>query len=209
MADNDNKTKQRAKITLTKLNIFLWAVIIITVIISAYHFCNDTESEMAKIEVEKRIDVTPNIITAMNEIGEWEFLSINDEELVDTIRKGFFSDDRLVRIYYGKLSIGINMHKATPRWIKQVGTDSIAVRLPKVELLDNNFIDEARSKAFIETGKWSDADREKMYNTAYMKMKQRCLTPQNMNTAKDNAKEQIGKMLKAMGVEKYSVEFDN
>lgn len=201
-----NNRRRFGGLTLTKLNIFLWAVITIAVIVLVYRFCNDTEKEIAKIEVNDKIDVTPTIITAMKEIGEWEFLSVNDEELVDTVKKGFFTDDKLVRIYYGKLSLGINMHKAGPHWIRQ-HNDSIIITLPKIELLDNNFIDEARTNAFIEKGKWTDADREAMYNKAYRQMKQRCLTPQNISIAKSNATTQMEKMLNAMGIEKYRIDF--
>lgn len=201
-----NNRRRFGGLTLTKLNIFLWAVITIAVIVLVYRFCNDTEKEIAKIEVNDKIDVTPTIITAMKEIGEWEFLSVNDEELVDTVKKGFFTDDKLVRIYYGKLSLGINMHKASPHWIRQ-HNDSIFITLPKIELLDNNFIDEARTNAFIEKGKWTDADREAMYNKAYRQMKQRCLTPQNISIAKSNATAQMEKMLNAMGIEKYRIDF--
>ena len=49
---------------------------------------------------------TPTQITAMKEIGEWEFLVVHDEELVDTVRKGVFTDDSLIRIYYGTYALG-------------------------------------------------------------------------------------------------------
>ena len=42
--------------------------------------------------------MTPSEIESIRRIGQWEFMAINDEELVDTVRKGFFSDDHLVRI---------------------------------------------------------------------------------------------------------------
>ena len=51
-----------------------------------------------ELGVDNQIDVTPTQIESIKEIGEWEFLSISNEELVDTIRKGLFSDDHLVRI---------------------------------------------------------------------------------------------------------------
>ena len=96
------------------------------------------------VEVDQSIDVTPEQITSIKAIGEWEFLSIASEELVDTIRKGFLSDDHLVRIYYGTVRLGINMHQVEPGWIVATG-DSITVTLPQPGLLDKDFIDEARS----------------------------------------------------------------
>lgn len=192
------------KITLTKLNIMLWAVAVIAVVVLVFGFCHTAKTSSARLVVDDRIDVTPTIITSMKQIGEWEFLSVNDEELVDTIKRGFLRDDKLVRIYYGKLSLGINMHYVSPRWIRQQG-DSVLVALPKIELLDKDFIDEARTKAFIETGSWTDADRDSLYHRAYAKMLTRCLTEENIKTARENASLQFGKMLKALGIEKFAI----
>ncbi len=188
----------------TKMNITLWAVAVIAAVAVVMRLCSATKGDKAEIVVDDRIDITPTLITSMKEIGEWEFLAIDDEELVDTVRKGFLKDDNLVRIYYGRLSLGINMHKADPKWATQKG-DTVIVTLPRVELLDNDFIDETRTKAFIETGSWSDADREALYRKAYAMMKRRCLTAANIKAAEDNAKEQLGKMIKALGVEKYEI----
>lgn len=198
-----NKTGKN-KITLTKLNIMLWAVAVIAVVVLVFGFCHTAKTSSARLVVDDRIDVTPTIITSMKQIGEWEFLSVNDEELVDTIKRGFLRDDKLVRIYYGKLSLGINMHDVSPRWIRQQG-DSVLVALPKIELLDKDFIDEARTKAFIETGSWTDADRDSLYHRAYAKMLTRCLTEDNIKTARENASLQFGKMLKALGIEKFAI----
>ena len=192
------------KITLTKLNIMLWAVAVIAVVVLVFGFCHTAKTSSARLAVDDKIDVTPTIITSMKQIGEWEFLSVNDEELVDTIKRGFLRDDKLVRIYYGKLSLGINMHDVSPRWIRQQG-DSVLVALPKIELLDKDFIDEARTKAFIETGSWTDADRDSLYHRAYAKMLTRCLTEENIKTARENASLQFGKMLKALGIEKFAI----
>lgn len=59
---------------------------------------------------------TPTQIQSIKDIGEWEFLSVSLEELTDTVRKGFISDDELSRIYYGTLRLGINMHQLEPGW---------------------------------------------------------------------------------------------
>lgn len=192
------------KITLTKLNILIWGVAVAAAIALLLAFCHTARQAKVSVEVDNRIDVTPTIITSMKEIGEWEFLSVNDEELVDTIRRGFLRDEKLVRIYYGKLSLGINMHDVSPRWVKEDG-DSVILTLPDIELLDNDFIDETRTKAFIETGNWTDADRDSLYQRAYAKMKRRCLTRSNIEAARQNATEQFGKMLKTLSVEKFRI----
>ena len=42
-----------------------------------------------------RFEVTAVQVQKLKDIGQWEFLSISDEELIDTVRHGFFSDDQL------------------------------------------------------------------------------------------------------------------
>jgi len=153
------------------------------------------------------INVTPQQIQLIKDIGEWEFLSVSNEELVDTVRKGLFSDDHLVRIYYGTLRLGIDLSKAKKGWIKTEG-DSVMVTLPRIGLLDRNFIDEARTKAFYESGRWTAADREALYRKAYRQMIAHCLTPENLRSAQDNADQQFRKMLKAMGFNYVSIDFE-
>ena len=162
-----------------------------------------SQSEVT-LDVNQEIDLTPEQITSIEAIGEWEFLAIANEELVDTTRKGFFKDDHLVRIYYGTVRLGINMKNVEPGWI-QTGGDSILVTLPQPGLLDKNFIDEARTKSFFETGKWSHQDRDKLYQKAYRQMLAHCLTPENLRSARENGEALFTKMMKNMGYERISV----
>ena len=158
------------------------------------------------VDVDQKINVTPEQIESIKAIGEWEFLSIADEEMVDTMRKGIFSDDHLVRIYYGTVRLGINMHQVEPGWISASG-DSIEVTLPKIGLLDRDFIDEARTKSFHESGRWKAADREAMYRKAYKKMLKRCVTPENIKSAKHNGEEQFRQIMKSMGYEHIAIKW--
>ena len=162
-----------------------------------------SQSEVT-LDVNQEIDLTPEQITSIEAIGEWEFLAIANEELVDTTRKGFFKDDHLVRIYYGTVRLGINMKNVEPGWI-QTGGDSIVVTLPQPSLLDKNFIDEARTKSFFETGKWSHQDRDKLYQKAYRQMLAHCLTPANLRSARENGEALFTKMMKSIGYERVSI----
>ena len=162
-----------------------------------------SQSEVT-LDVNQEIDLTPEQITSIEAIGEWEFLAIANEELVDTTRKGFFKDDHLVRIYYGTVRLGIDMKNVEPGWI-QTGGDSILVTLPQPGLLDKNFIDEARTKSFFESGKWSHQDRDKLYQKAYRQMLAHCLTPENLRSARENGEALFIKMMKSMGYERVNV----
>jgi hypothetical protein len=152
------------------------------------------------------IGLTPTQIESIKAVGEWEFLSISTEELVDTTRKRLFSDDHLVRIYYGTLRLGVNMKQVEPDWIKQ-RNDTLFLTLPEVGLLDKDFIDEARTKSFFESGTWKAEDREALYKRAYRKMIAHCLTPTNLSTAEDNARESFRKLLRSMGYQKVDIRF--
>ena len=158
------------------------------------------------IDVNEQINVTPEQIESIKAIGDWEFLAIADEELVDTVRKGIFSDDHLVRIYYGTVRLGINMHHVEPGWIKASG-DSIEVTLPKIGLLDRDFIDEARTKSFHESGRWKPEDREALYKKAYQKMLRHCVTPENIRSAQQNGDAQFRHMMKTMGYEHIKIQW--
>ena len=160
-----------------------------------------------ELGVDDRIGDTPTQIESMKAIGEWEFLSVSNEELVDTVRKGLLSDDHLVRIYYGTLRLGINMHQARPHWLTVSGDTATAV-LPKVGLLDKDFIDEARTKSFYESGSWQESDREALYKKAYRMMLQRCMTPSNLKAAEENAEAQFRKMLLALGYKTVIIKFE-
>ena len=192
---------------LTKIYILLGLVAVIVVAGLVWRLIDEVKDAKIEVVSDNKIDITPEVVQSIKSIGEWEFLSIADEEMVDTTRKGIFSDDHLVRSYYGQLSIGVNMRKVGPRWIEVTG-DSVTVTMPKVELLDNDFIDEARTKSFYESGKWSAADREAMYRRAYSMMKRNCLNAKNIRAAEMNAEAQIANIMKGLGFRAVTVRFD-
>ena len=177
------------------------AVIVLAVWI--YHALSDARLEVG---ADDSIGLTPTQIESIKAVGEWEFLSISTEELIDTTRKRLFSDDQLVRIYYGTLRLGVNMKQVEPGWIEQ-RNDTLFLTLPKVGLLDRDFIDEARTKSFFESGTWKAEDREALYKRAYRKMKAHCLTPTNLGTAEENAREGFRKLLRSMGYQKTVINF--
>lgn len=151
--------------------------------------------------------ISPTQVKSIESIGQWEFLCVSDEELIDTTRHGFFGDDKLVRIYYGTLHLGIDMKDVKEGWMK-ADQDTITCTLPPIKLLDNNFIDEAKTHSFFETGKWTGKDRQNLYNRAYAAMKKRCLSQANITSAENNAQSQFFKMMKAMGFANVKVEFE-
>lgn len=182
-------------LTLVAIIIFLWWLLIAE------------KDNHIGLKVDDDINPTPEQIQSIRDIGQWEFLSISNEELVDTVRKGVFSDDQLVRIYYGTLRLGVDLSKTKKNWISAHG-DTIVVRLPKVGLLDKEFIDETRTKAFYESGRWTARDREALYRKARRQMISHALTKENLKTAEANAEHEVRRMMSAMGYNNITVKFD-
>ena len=177
------------------LTVIAVAVCIIVVVIALMR-CNATTS--LHISHEGQVEITPTQIDSIRSIGQWEFLSIADEEIVDTVRHGFFGDDQLSRIYYGTLRLGLDLRTMPDDWIT-MDHDTVVVTIPSARLLDDDFLDEARTRSFIEEGKWSEADRAALSRKAIYLMRRRCLTPANIRRANDNAKVQIEQLIRSMG----------
>ena len=189
-----------------RLGLILFGISLLIVAFFWLRSC--TRNDYVQLGADDTIDPTPTQIQSIKAIGEWEFLSVSLEELTDTIRKGFLSDDELSRIYYGTLRLGINMHQVEPGWLEADG-DSVSLTLPRVTLLDRDFIDEARTKPFFESGSWKPEDREALYRQAHENMLQHGLTKDNLAAAEDNAREQITSLMRAMGFTKVTIIFKN
>lgn len=167
-----------------------------------------TKDDYIDLGTDTAIGITPTQIQSIKAIGEWEFLAVSAEELVDTVRKGLLMNDELARIYYGTLRLGINMHQVKPGWMEVRG-DSVTMVLPAIGLLDKDFIDEARTKSFYESGSWKSADREALYKKAYRMMRQHCMTKENLRAAETNGEEQFRNMLRSMGYKHVRITFEN
>ena len=187
--------------TLKTTMMLLLAGILIIAAIWLYQGVRQTE---IGLDVNEGIDITPEQIQKIKDIGEWEFLSVADEQLVDTTRRGIFSDDHLVRIYYGTMRLGINMRQVEPGWLRSEG-DSILVTLPPIQLLDRDFIDEARTRSFHESGSWTAKDREALFMKAHRQMLRHGLTPENLKAAQENGEALFRQMLRSMGFERVSI----
>jgi len=192
--------------TYIKITITILAVVLL---LAGFFWLRDlTKDDHFTVGSDTQIDVTPTQIMSIKAIGEWEYLAVNAEELVDTVRKGFFTDDQLVRIYYGTLRLGIDMSQLEPEWITVSG-DSVTLLLPKVGLLDTDFIDEARTKPFFESGRWDAEAKEALYKKAYRQMKAHCLTKENLQAAQTNGEEQMRNMMQSMGYKNIKITWKN
>ena len=184
--------------------IYALLILIVSVLIIAFVWLNrDNHVELSQNE---RIGLTPARIRSIESIGEWEFLAVSDEELVDTVRYGLFGDAELVRVYYGTMRLGINLREAKPGWIK-AEKDTVAVTLPAIKLLDEDFIDEAMTRPFFEKGSWKESDKALLYKKAYRLMRRRGLSKRNLEAAQRNAVSQFHNLLSGMGFKHIRIDF--
>ena len=193
---------------LTYIKIGIGVVVVVLLVAGFFWLRGLTKDDDIDFGTDTAIGITPTQIQSIKAIGEWEFLAVSAEELVDTVRKGLLMNDELARIYYGTLRLGINMHQVKPGWMEVRG-DSVTMVLPTIGLLDKDFIDEARTKSFYESGSWKSADREALYKKAYRMMRQHCMTNENLRAAEANGEEQFRNMLRSMGYKHVRITFEH
>ena len=180
---------------------YLWLILLAIVIVAlCLRRCrNEWQSgEGLHVSSNKQIDVSPEEIRKIKDIGQWEFLAIRTEELAELDEQALLGDKQLAKIYTGTVRIGIDMKKAPDDWFTAKG-DTAVLHLPAVGLLDNNFIDEAQTKAFYEKGTWRPEDKNKLYAIAHRKMLARCLTVENLRAARQQASAQFDQIFFAFG----------
>ena len=187
--------------------IVIGAVAVIAVVALFFWVKSAFKDNYIQLAADEAIDPTPTQIQSIRDIGEWEFLSISAEEMVDNVRKGFFTDDELVRIYYGTLRLGIDMQQLRDDAITIQG-DSVQATFPKVTLLDNDFIDEAKTKSFYESGKWTPQAHQALYQKAHRQMLHHCLTKENLTTAQSNAESQLTNLFTQLGYKTITLHFE-
>lgn len=199
--------KQQPKIgLLSKKNILVTLLLLAIIVFAAIWLYKGVQQTEVSLGADQRIDLTPQQIQSIKDIGQWEFLSVSDEQLIDTTRRGIFSDDHLVRIYYGTMRLGIDMRQLETGWIQREG-DSLTITLPPIGLLDRDFIDEARTRSFHESGRWSAQDREALLKRAYQRMLQHGMTRQNIESARQNGESLFRQMMRSMGFEHVNIQW--
>lgn len=171
-------------------------------------FVNGIGSAEVSIGSDNTINITPERITSIKSIGQWEFMQVDDEVVIDTIRhRHIVADDRLTCIYYGSVRLGIDLDKAAADWITN-RNDTIDLLLPAPSVLDDRFIDEARTDVFYQTGRWGGYARELMYRRAVAEMKAFALSPENIRTVKSAAESRFTDLFMGLGAKEVTVSFE-
>ncbi len=175
------------------------SVVAIAVAVWSFRTCSKVETGSEAIT-----SYSPTTVSNLRSVGQWEFLSVSDELLIDTVRHGFFSDDKLQRIYYGTLRLGIDFAQLSDDALTVDG-DSVSIVLPAVRLLDERFLDEAATRAFYEERDWSEAAKGELTHRAARRIREECWPQQHLAVAERNAQAQVSQFFRAMGYKKVSV----
>ena len=152
------------------------------------------------------IDTTPEEIRALRDIGQWEALSVDTEELVEKNENSLLSSKQMVCVYRGTLRLGIDMAKVTDKWCNVQGK-TVTLHLPEVELLDNEFINDTRTTVFVQEGNWSADAKQQMRTQAAEAMKKRALSAENLSLARRNAEAQFRQLFTALGYDEVNIVF--
>ena len=164
------------------------------------------DEPLVSIMQNTEIDKTPEEITAIRQIGEWEFLSVSTEELVERHESRMMGDKHLVRIYQGTIRIGLDTNDFSDEWFVAKG-DTALLTLPGVKILDENFIDEARTSTFYEEGTFDARTKQELYEEARQAMRARAMVPQNLKKAQLSAEQHFKALFKSLGFKEVEVQF--
>lgn len=189
----------------------LIAVVLIAAVAAGAIWWLSRTISSSRIEIgsNTEINITPQKISDIKRIGRWEFMRVVDEAIVDTtVHRTLLPDMRLTCIYYGTLSLGIDLSKAGDDWATSVN-DTVTVILPEPVLLDEHFIDEARTNVFYESGTWRPSAKNAMYRRAKAMMMSRALTPSNMQQVRQAAERRFSALFRELGAKEVIVRFDH
>ena len=68
--------------TWTKIYVTLGLVAVIVVAGLVWRLVSEVKDASLEVVSDSKIDITPEVVQSIKSIGEWEFLSIADEEMV-------------------------------------------------------------------------------------------------------------------------------
>lgn len=134
--------------TYGKIKLAAVVVVCLIVMVAVLYMCHAAKNVTAGHQTEVVVTPTPVNLDSIRAIGQWSFLTVEMDEVVDTVDRGLFSSDRISVAYHGTLHYGINVAEARPGWVTIVGDTAVTVVLPPVRLLDDRFLDERNVKVY-------------------------------------------------------------
>lgn len=134
--------------TYGKIKLAAVVAVCLIVVVAVLYMCHAAKSVTAGHQTEVVVTPTPVNLDSIRAIGQWAFLAVEMDEVVDTVDRGLFSSDRISVAYHGTLHYGIDVAEARPGWVTIAGDTAVSVVLPPVKLLDDRFLDERNVKVY-------------------------------------------------------------
>lgn len=127
------------------------------------------------------------------------------EELYEYKREGKIIDDELIKIYYGKLMLGIDFGKIKDDCLKKDGT-TVHIVLPDIELLNRGKVLDF-SRTFDQSGWVDNKLRQEAAKAAEEYIITKYITPETKEKARQAAVVYVDNLLKGLGYTDVVVEF--
>lgn len=123
--------------------------IIAIIVVVAVKACSAGKEIAGGPKTIVEVKPTPVDVDSIRSIGQWSVVEIAISQIVDTVDRGFFSDDKIEVMYHGTLHYGIDMTKVGKDWVRTEADSVVFIHLPDVTLLDNRFLDERDVKVIL------------------------------------------------------------
>lgn len=210
MPNQKNAHKYSWHRLLMSLISYWWVIAIAAALVAiavVWRSCAERPPVSLHVSRSTTIDLTAEEVRSVRDIGQWEFLSVTTEELLEWHQRRTVGNNHLVRIYTGTLRIGIDMAQVGNDWLASLPDSVVRLTLPTPTLLDSNFIDETRTRTFYQRGSVPPDTLEALYARARTAMIRRCLTQQNIQAATESARSQFTRIFQNFGFKKVEIHF--
>lgn len=183
--------------TLNKIKAIAIIVLCTVLIIVVAKACRSVRGDNKPItHTEVSVKPTPVNLDSIKRIGQWSVVSVELYQIVDTVDKGFFSDDEIQVMYHGTLHYGVDLSKTKQDWIRIDNDSAVFIHLPDVSLLDNRFLDERDVKVIMGEEDQKFINRPEVQAALVRKAKAEMI--RKGDTHKDEARKKIEADLKQL-----------
>ncbi|GJG64131.1 hypothetical protein PRLR6014_06070 [Prevotella lacticifex] len=197
--------------TYGKIKLAAVVVVCLIVMVAVLYMCHAAKSVTAGHQTEVVVTPTPVNLDSIRAIGQWSFLTVEMDEVVDTVDRGLFSSDRISVAYHGTLHYGINVAEARPGWVTIVGDTAVTVVLPPVKLLDDRFLDERNVKVYEGRDDMDFINKPTVRAALVRKAKAAMIRRgrENIPEARSKAETEVRRIFSQHGYKKIVVRFED
>lgn len=197
--------------TYGKIKLAAVVAVCLIVVVAVLYMCHAAKSVTAGHQTEVVVTPTPVNLDSIRAIGQWAFLTVEMDEVVDTVNHGLFSSDRISVAYHGTLHYGIDVAEARPGWVTIAGDTAVSVVLPPVKLLDDRFLDERNVKVYEGRDDMDFINKPTVRAALVRKAKAAMIRRgrENIPEARGKAEDEVRRIFSQHGYKKIVVRFED